>query len=151
MVHSAGIEFIEYHERYATDAVKMWRDSKEHALGVKDIHTYEDHLNFVQNILVRENTVQLAVSVENDWVVGLLATDGEYVNQLYIHNDFQRYGIGSRFLEFAKAQSSGTLRLYTFEVNKGAQAFYEKHGFREVSRGSDNEEQLRDILYEWCV
>ncbi len=41
------------------------------------------------------------------------------------------------------------LTLYTFEVNENAQRFYEKHGFKVIGKGHENEENLPDIQYEW--
>ncbi|MGD7018473.1 GNAT family N-acetyltransferase, partial [Bacillus altitudinis] len=62
---------------------------------------------------------------------------------------YQGMGIGTALLSRAKEQSSGRLTLYTFEINKNAQRFYEKHGFNIIGRGYENEEYLPDILYEW--
>ena len=99
--------------------------------------------------LVNENRIFLALDEETDKAVGILAIAGEFINQLYIHTDYQDRGIGTRLLNLAKNLSNGTLRLYTFEVNKQAQQFYEKHGFEVIGRGFENEEHLPDILYEW--
>ncbi len=41
--------------------------------------------------------------------------------------------------------------MYTFEVNKIAQGFYEKNGFKIIGRGYENEEKLPDIQYEWNI
>jgi putative acetyltransferase len=51
----------------------------------------------------------------------------------------------------AKAENPGGLRLYCFQVNARARAFYERHGFIvEAQRdGSSNEEGAPDILYVW--
>lgn len=144
-----NIRIIPYHEKYAEETVRMWRDSKEKAIGIKDIHDFEDHLNFLENVLVNENEVFLAIDGEAEKVVGILAVAGNELNQLYIHTNYQGIGIGSRLLKLAKELSGGKLRLFTFEVNEGAQAFYEKHGFKITGRGFENEENLPDILYEW--
>ncbi len=142
------IKIIPYDEKYAAETVKMWRESKEKALGQKEIHDFEDHLNFLKTVLVKENEVFLAVDEANERIVGILAVEGEHLNQLYIHNDYQNKGIGARLLNLAK-EMSDTLRLFTFEINKNAQGFYEKHGFKIIGRGFENEENLPDILYEW--
>jgi RimJ/RimL family protein N-acetyltransferase len=52
-------------------------------------------------------------------------------------------------LDQAKAQSSGRLTLYTFEVNENAQRFYEKNGFVIIGRGQEIEENLQGFQYEW--
>lgn len=151
MKDNPKIKIIPYDEKYAEETVKMWRDSKEKALGVKDIHDFADHLNFLKTVLARENKVFLAIDEDADKAVGILAVAENELNQLYIHNDYQGIGIGTRLLEIAKDLSGGKLRLFTFEVNKGAQTFYEKHGFKIIGRGFENEEKLPDILYEWNV
>ena len=81
------IKIIPYDEKYAEEAVQMWRDSKEKALGVKDIHDFADHLNFLKTILVKENNIFLAIDENADKAVGILAVAGSELNQLYIHND----------------------------------------------------------------
>ena len=82
-------------------------------------------------------------------VFGMIAYNDREISQLYIHIEHHGNGIGRMLLDRAKAQSSGKLTLYTFEVNKHAQQFYEKQGFKVISRGHENEENLPDIQYEW--
>ncbi|KWX71173.1 GNAT family N-acetyltransferase [Paenibacillus jilunlii] len=143
------ITIIEYDPSYALQTVKMWRESKEQAIEQKAMHSFEDHVFFLNNILLKSNKVNLAIETSGEQVVGILACNENWVNQLYVHTQYQGRGIGNRLLNLAKQQSEGRLFLYTFEVNKKAQKFYERNGFRIVGRGNDNEEQLEDIKYEW--
>ena len=149
MTLPAGIRLIDYDKRYADATVAMWRASKEQALGIPEAHSFDDHVWFLDEILAPQNRTCLAVT-ENDDVVGFMATDGNFLKQLYIHPDYQCQGIGSTLLDLAKKISTGNLKLYTFEINLPAQKFYEKHDFEIVGGGSDNEEQLPDLLYQWC-
>ena len=142
---------IPFHPKRATETVRMWRASKEAAIGRPDKHPFEDHVAYLTSVLVVEYTVHLVLDVATDGIVAVLASGDTEISQLYVHNDFQRRGIGSRLLEMAKENSSGTLGLYTFEVNTAAQRFYEQHGFREIGRGYPNEEDLPDIRYEWTA
>ncbi|TFD97107.1 N-acetyltransferase [Jeotgalibacillus sp. R-1-5s-1] len=125
----------------------MWRDSKEKAIHQAELHTFEDQLYFLNHILLQQFTVELAISGQQ--VAGMIAYNDKEISQLYIHKDFQGKGIGEMLLNRAKEQSSGELSLYTFEVNTQAQAFYAKHGFDVMARGSDNEENLPDLLLKW--
>ncbi|MFJ7730745.1 GNAT family N-acetyltransferase [Lysinibacillus sp. NPDC097231] len=136
-----------YHPKYAEQTVSMWRDSKEQAIGQKEIHSFENHVYFLNNLLTEQ--FQIDVALMDEKVVGVIAYNKREINQLYIHIDYQGKGIGQILLDKAKAQSSGRLTLYTFEVNKKAQRFYEKHGFNIIGRGHENEENLPDIQYEW--
>ncbi|MFC0190019.1 GNAT family N-acetyltransferase [Fictibacillus aquaticus] len=125
----------------------MWRDSKEQAIGKKELHSVESHLYFLNHILPEEFQIYLVLIDEK--VVGMIAYNEGEISQLYIHIRYQGLGIGELLLDQAKAHSTGGLTLHTFEVNKNAQRFYEKHGFKIIGRGNENEENLPDITYEW--
>jgi ribosomal protein S18 acetylase RimI-like enzyme len=146
-VSISKIELIKYNPNYAIPTVEMWRNSKESALGQKEIHSFNNHVDFLNQILAKQYQVDLALM--DDEVVGMMAYNEREISQLYIHIDYQGMGIGQTLLDIAKKQSAGRLTLYTFEVNKNAQRFYEKHGFKIIGRGYENEENLPDILYEW--
>ncbi|MDF2947491.1 MAG: family acetyltransferase [Bacillales bacterium] len=132
---------------YAEQTVEMWRKSKEQAISQKEIHSFENHLTFLKEILPEQCQIDLALI--DDKVVGMIAYNEKEISQLYIHVDYQGLGIGQTLLDSAKEKSSGSLTLYTFEVNKIAQKFYEKNGFEIVGRGYENEENLPDIKYQW--
>ena len=144
-----SIKVIKYDPSYASNTVKMWRDSKAKAIGQKELHSFENHVHFLNHILGKDNEIFIAVDMESDIVAGLIAFNEKEINQLYIHIDYQGKGLGKKFLDMAKSKSKRRLTLYTFEVNHKAQQFYEHNGFKVIGRGSDNEENLDDILYEW--
>jgi ribosomal protein S18 acetylase RimI-like enzyme len=125
----------------------MWRDSKEQAIGQKEIHSFENHVYFLNHILPEQFQIELVLIDEK--VVGMIAYNETEISQLYIHVEYQGIGIGQTLLNKVKQKSNGRLTLYTFEINKKAQQFYEKHGFKIIDRGHENEENLPDILYEW--
>ena len=136
-----------YNPQFAKHTVKMWRDSKERAIGQKEAHSFENHIYFLNQILCKHYQVDLALM--DDKVVGMAAYNDREISQLYIHVDYQGIGIGQVLLDRVKERSCGTLTLSTFEVNKNAQRFYENNGFKIIGRGQENEENLPDIQYEW--
>jgi RimJ/RimL family protein N-acetyltransferase len=142
-----NIKIIEFEPIYSEDTVRMWRQSKERAIGRKEIHSFEDQVFFLNHILKMDNKIY--IGIHNNKVVGMIAFNENEINQLYIHIDYQEKGLGGKLLELAKAYSKGRLTLYTFEVNHKAQRFYENSGFRIIGRGYENEENLDDIKYEW--
>ena len=92
------------------------------------------------------------------WVVDV---DGEpaayarltetWLDDLYVHPDHKRSGIGTALLDLAKARRPDGFALWVFEMNQPARAFYAAHGLVEVERtdGADNEEKMPDIRMEW--
>jgi GNAT superfamily N-acetyltransferase len=83
--------------------------------------------------------------------VGYLALVDDILDHLYVGPDHQGQGVGSRLLAKAKALRPTGLRLYAFQRNRRARAFYEARGFMPVlfSDGAGNEEREPDVLYEW--
>ncbi|QCR32232.1 GNAT family N-acetyltransferase [Lysinibacillus sp. SGAir0095] len=138
-----------YNSIHAEQTVKMWRESKERAIGQKEIHTIDNHIFFLNNILTKQYQIDLAIIDEK--IVGMIAYNEREISQLYIHVNYQGRGVGQVLLDKAKEQSSGRLTLHTFEVNTKAQRFYEKNGFKIIGRGHENEENLPDVQYEWIL
>ena len=86
-----------------------------------------------------------------------MAKEENTIKDLFIHVEYQRKGLGSSFIHQAKEEET-FLTLSTFQLNKGAQKFYEFHDFviarlgfagAEGNAWASNKEQLADITYEW--
>ncbi len=83
-------------------------------------------------------------------LVGFLAFREGWIDQLYVLPEFQFRGFGTALLNIAKS-SGDQFRLWTFQKNILARAFYESHGFVGIQEtdGSANEEREPDVLYAW--
>jgi len=96
----------------------------------------------------------VTVALEAGAVVGLVAVatraDGHWIDQLYVHPARWRRGVGSTLLHLALSRLQGPVRLHTFEPNRVARKFYERHGFSAIGfgDGSNNESGCPDVLYE---
>ena len=116
------------------------------------VHSQEEVEQWVRTALIPGGAVTVALFAGE--IVGVLAvsTEGEttWVNQLYIHPLHVGQSIGAALLSFAVAAAPASVRLYTFQQNKRARSFYERHGFVavEFSDGSTNEEECPDVMYE---
>ena len=131
----------------ARDLVRMWRESFELGVGIVDPHPIEEQERFLVNGLIPSYDVRVALL--DGLLVGFVAASRDSVAQLYVRKGFHRRGIGTRLLEWAKEQSSGSLWLHTFQRNSVAQAFYERHGFSIIARGHEPNWKLDDLKYEW--
>jgi ribosomal protein S18 acetylase RimI-like enzyme len=129
----------------------LWRISREKSLpefqNAKGHFFYEDQGYFRDHIL-KENTV---------WVVELdarpaafMAIRGDFIDQLYVHPDYQNRGIGKALLEYARELSPEHVWLYTLQINTNARIFYEKNGFIAEKFGiSPPPESEPDVQYHW--
>lgn len=110
------------------------------------LHTPQEDLAFVRDVVLPHQAVTVAEA--GGAVVGFIAVNGNWIDQLYLAPGWTGQGIGSRLLESA-TPGMGEIKLYCFQANAGARRFYERHGFRvsAFSSGSGNEERLPDVLY----
>ncbi|MEX0311925.1 MAG: N-acetyltransferase family protein [Tateyamaria sp.] len=111
------------------------------------IHTRAEDLSFAGDMIGRG---WVTVAECDGTVRAFAARDGDVVHALYVDAGAQGQGLGSDLLNAMKSKC-GCLSLWTFVANIGAQRFYLRHGFSEVTRtdGARNDEGLPDIRYEW--
>lgn len=84
-------------------------------------------------------------------VRGFVLWRGQMVEHLYVDLGHQGMGVGSALLAAALgAIAQRPVRLWTFQGNTRAVAFYRRHGFVAVewTDGDRNEEGLPDVLFE---
>lgn len=99
-------------------------------------------------VLVRQHVL---VAMRDAMAVGFAALTPGWVEQLYIAPAWWRSGAGTSLLQHAKQQQPDGFRLWTFQRNAVARAFYRKHGLTEIrtTDGYDNEEKEPDVLLGW--
>lgn len=137
------MKIIDYEKRYGKSLVAMWRQSKHVAIDFDDPYKEEDYLVFLDQVLAKENTIKLAL--DKNKVLGFIAYDDQFINQLYIHVDHQGRGIGRELLtDLMKTRTSICLRV--IQENTKAIIFYKKHGFVIKEAGFASEEGKKDWL-----
>jgi GNAT superfamily N-acetyltransferase len=138
---------------------------EDDAAGIADVYlasfaaTYEfprahsdaDTRHWIAEVLLTSREVWVARVAAEGPIVAMMALTDEMVDQLYVAPGWTAHGIGSRLIGLAQSRRPNGVDLYTFQVNRGARRFYERHGFVEVSSsdGSENEERQPDVRYAW--
>jgi GNAT superfamily N-acetyltransferase len=113
------------------------------------LHTVEQDLWFIENVILRECEVTLAE--DDSGVVAFLARQGEEIRLLYVHPARLGSGVGTQLIEATKAGGVAALELWCFQANTRARRFYEARGFHAVrfADGAHNEERTPDVRYRW--
>jgi GNAT superfamily N-acetyltransferase len=114
------------------------------------VHSDDEVRGWVAAVLMDQCEVWVAV-VDSE-IVGMMALRDDWIEQLYVAPGHTSRGIGARLIATAQDRSPAGLQLWTFEANRRAQRFYERHGFVAVERsdGSRNEEGAPDVRYRWA-
>ena len=117
--------------------------------AVQQSHTLNGAVQFFCGTLQRE--ARLWVATVGDAPAGVLALQDDLVRTLAVFRPWQRRGIGTALMATARAESPHGLRLYTFQRNAAARAFYARLGFVEVAFGvSPAPESEPDMLLRWA-
>lgn len=126
----------------------LFRRSRAVLSFLPELHTADEDLWFVANVLIGEQQVTLA---ERDGqLLGFMAEHEGWITQLYLDPEVRRSGVGSALIADAKARNP-ELTLWCFAQNAAARAFYEAWGFTvvEETNGAGNEARLPDVRYWW--
>src|SRR5687768_3429801 len=108
------------------------------------LHSAVEYRDFYRDRVMIDGPVWGAF--EENVLRGHVALRPGWIDHLYVDPDAHGHGIGSALLRLAQ-QEQAELRLYTFQSNVRARAFYERHGFtiEEFTDGERNEEKLPDM------
>ena len=134
------------------DAVTiLWRIAREKSnpefQNAKGHFFYEDQ-GYFRDYILKEN--QVFVVEKDDCPIAFMAMRDEFIDQLFVHPDFQRLGVGKALLGYAQKLSPEHLWLYTLQINVNARAFYEKNGFTAEKFGiSPPPDSEPEVEYHW--
>ena len=113
-------------------------------------HSLGDARAFFRNEVLSSCAVWIAEA--SGQLLGLIAIDPPWIRQFAVFPEHQRRGVGTALLNKARECSPAELRLFTFQRNAAARAFYEKHGFTPVAFGISPAPELEpDVEYRWAA
>ena len=114
------------------------------------VHTDDDVREWFASVVVTDREPWIITS--EDRPVALLVLDDGWIDQLYVDPPWTGHGLGSTLIDVAKERDPEGLDLWTFESNRGARRFYERHGFQVIaSTDDDNEEGAPAVHYRWAA
>jgi ribosomal protein S18 acetylase RimI-like enzyme len=131
--------------------VARWHETNLASYRYSDVqqrHTLADARAFFRNKLLPGCDVWVATRAGG--LLGMLAFEAPWIRHFAIFPEHQRQGIGTALLERARARSPAEIRLFTFQRNAPARAFYERHGFVAVAFGISPAPELEpDVEFRW--
>ncbi len=148
-----GLAVRRYADRDFDELVRRWHETNLVSYPYVEEqrrHTLEDAREFFRAKVLSSSTVWVAE--QSGSLLGLLALEAPWIRQFAVFPEHQRQGVGTALLRQARVCSPTELRLFTFQRNAKARAFYEKHGFTVVALGVSPAPELeRDVEYRWVA
>lgn len=150
----AGVQVrpIAAHDATELDTViRRWHGTNVDSYWYNDTHQNHtldgSRAFFLAEVLPK---CQVLVALVDGAPVGMTALQAPWIMQMAVFADHRRHGVGSALLAAARARSPTELRLFTFQRNHAARAFYERHGFSVQRLGtSPAPENEPDVEYAW--
>jgi ribosomal protein S18 acetylase RimI-like enzyme len=134
----------------AAGVSEVWLESRNAAAGLipPAVHSDAEVRDWIAGHLLIEDECWVAAAGDGR-IVGMLALQEDWIDQLYVAPDWQRSGVGRALLDLAMRIRPAGLQLWTFASNEPARRFYERAGFvvAEETDGSGNEEKAPDVRY----
>jgi ribosomal protein S18 acetylase RimI-like enzyme len=117
---------------------------------VQQKHTLADARSFFRTQLLP--ACQVRVATRADQLLGMIAVEAPWIRHFAVFPEHQRQGVGTVLLGHAREISPRELRLFTFQRNVAARAFYARHGFAVVALGISPAPELEpDVEYRWIA
>jgi ribosomal protein S18 acetylase RimI-like enzyme len=142
-----------YAERDFDDLVARWHETNlvsYRYVAEHQRHTLDDARGFFRDKVLTSCAVWVAE--QSDRLLGMIAVEAPWIRQFAVFPESQRRGVGGALLARARELSPRELRLFTFQSNRTARAFYEKHGFTVVAFGVSPAPELEpDVEYRWVA
>jgi putative acetyltransferase len=149
----ATISVRSYADRDFDYLVARWHETNlvsYHYVEEHRRHTLEDAREFFRNRLLSSCAVWVAEQSGN--LLGLIALEVPWIRHFAVFPEHQRRGVGTALLRKARECSPVELRLFTFQRNDKARAFYERHGFAVLALGISPAPELEpDVEYRWVA
>jgi GNAT superfamily N-acetyltransferase len=114
-----------------------------------DLHTDDETRVWMRDVVLAQREVWVAE--EAGRAAAFVAIEGDLVGNLYVAPAAQGRGLGSALLDVVKRERPRGFRLWVFQRNARARAFYEARGLVlvETTDGRANDEREPDALYAW--
>jgi GNAT superfamily N-acetyltransferase len=143
-----NLNFSAANERDAPDVARLHHLVRETSMPyLPKLHTIEESERFFEGVIASRSVV---LAKTGDLLIGYCAYGDGWLDQLYVHPDYQGLRVGSALLNGAMT-AERNLALWVFQKNAVASRFYQRFGFKllRATDGRDNEEREPDALYAW--
>lgn len=123
----------------------IWLDTNIKAHDFISAQYWKSNYELVREMLLK---AEVYVYESNGKIQGFIGLDGEYIEGIFVCDEFQSHGIGKLLLDFVK-EGRTELSLNVYQKNTRALYFYQREEFEIQSEGLDEATGEKDYLMTW--
>lgn len=100
--------------------------------------------------LVKERLLQAEVYIyeDNQQIQGFIGLNGDYIEGIFVSDEYQSQGIGARLLDYIKNKKD-KLSLSVYQKNSRAISFYQREGFKMQCEALDEATGEKEYVMIW--
>ena len=127
--------------------MKIWLDTNINA------HDFVPKKYWLDNYeMVRDMLPQAEIYVYEDdithMIQGFIGLSEEYIEGIFVREEFQSVGIGKQLLNYVK-QMKSSLSLSVYQKNTRAVSFYQREDFVVKSENKDYDTNEKEFIMSW--
>lgn len=126
--------------------MKIWLESNISAHDFIPEAYWKENYAYVKNVLPEATVFVYEDNAEIKGFIGII--ERTHIAGLFVHNNYQNEGIGSKLLEKCK-EAYPYLSLDVYAKNIKALNFYKNHGFRIKEKKKNDETKEIEYLMIW--
>lgn len=128
------------------DAVlKIWLQTNIEAHSFISESYWRNNYSMVKDLLPKS---EIYVYEENEIIKGFVGLKDEYIEGIFVSQEYQGTGIGKALLDYIKTFKN-TLTLSVYQKNQRAFNFYKREGFEVQSQNIDSDTNEKDYFMIW--
>ena len=132
-------------DRDLDEVMKIWYEENCKAHSFIEDSYWESKIEYVKEAIGKADVYVF----ENEYgLCGFAGIQGTYIEGIFVKEEFQNKGIGSRLMRFLKL-GTNELELAVYEKNEMARKFYDKQGFAFKQRQTDQNTGQYELILSW--
>lgn len=137
-INSADYEILirKYRESDQEELLKLWYDVSFVSHPFIPADFWAEHIEVLKEKYLPASDTYVAESKQR--IVGFISLMGNYVGALFVADDYQNQGVGTKLLSFCR-RLRGNLYVDVYKENARARDFYKRRGFLEKKEKNQEE------------
>ena len=121
----------------------IWFDTNIKAHSFIPAQYWKDNFELVKELLLQ---AEVYIYEKNREIQGFIGLNGEYIEGIFVSDEYQSQGIGARLLNYIK---SNNLSLSVYQKNSRAISFYQREEFEIRSEDLDEATGEKEYVMVW--